>query len=58
MKRIKVIFEIYEDSLSEETKDDGTETLEEKINQELGWLRDSGIVASEWSFIEEECTAE
>ena len=50
MKKINVTFEVYEETLLKLT---GAHTLEEGINQVLGWMHDGGIFATEWSFVEE-----
>lgn len=54
MRKIRVELEVYEDILLKETENTGTDNLEEAINQELGWLNDSGMFVSSWSFISEE----
>lgn len=45
MKRIVAIFKVLEDALMESSECD---TFADAINQEMGWLHDSGILCESW----------
>ena len=49
MSKIQVTLNIDDEML---LKESNTSFLEDAINHELGWLRDSGMYAESWSFIE------
>ena len=50
----EVIFEVDENKLMDEVNGTGVETMSEAIDQELGWIADSGMYVSSWNFVEEE----
>ena len=45
MKRILAEIEVFEETLMEES---GGATFEDAVNQELGWLHDSGMICTSW----------
>ena len=49
--KIQVTFDIHEDTLLKESEQ---ETLKDAIDQELGWLHDSGMYAESWEVLSPE----
>lgn len=47
MRQITVTLNVFEDIILEESC---CETLGDAISQELGWLRDSGMVVEKWEY--------
>lgn len=45
MKRILAEIEVFEETLMQEAE---TATFEDAVNQELGWLHDSGMICTSW----------
>lgn len=45
MKKITAVFKVFEDALMEASE---CEMFEEAVNQEMGWLHDSGILCESW----------
>lgn len=48
MAKISVVIDVLEDEIKAES---GIEELSDAIRQELGWLRDSGMIVESWEFI-------
>lgn len=49
MAKIKVILDVYEDDIKAES---GLDCLDEAIDSELGWLRDSGMSVESWDYLD------
>lgn len=49
MAKIMVIFEIYEEEIKAEAEQDD---LSVAIEQELGWLHDSGMTVETWDYMD------
>lgn len=45
MKRILVELEVFEEALMAASE---SENFEDAVNQELGWLHDSGMICTGW----------
>lgn len=50
MKKIAVIFKVYEEALMESSECD---TFAEAVSQEMGWLHDSGILCESWQEVQD-----
>lgn len=48
MAKITVVIDVLEDEIKAKS---GIEELSDVIRQELGWLRDSGMIVESWEFI-------
>ncbi len=48
MAKISVVIEVFEEEIKAES---GIDDLSDAIRQELGWLRDSGMIVESWEFV-------